>query len=125
MARDPIVPENVHRVQYAHAMRAGDTVYTAGQVAMDPQGRLVGKGDIEAQTVHVFENLKNVLEAAGASLDDVVKLTTYATHFSFRPKIGEVRARYFQRLPATTFVVIESLADPDLLVEIEAIAVVE
>jgi len=126
VSKEIIAPDTVHRAtNYSHAVKVGNTIYVSGQVALDRDGRLVGKGDIEAQAVQVFENLRAVLAAAGASLDDVVKLTTYATHFSYRPKITEVRSRYFQQVPASTFVVVTSLADPDLLVEIEAIAVTD
>lgn len=120
-----ITPPDVHPTAgYAHAVRVGNTVYVAGQVALDPNGMLVGPGDIEAQAVQVFENLQRVLRAAGASLQDVVKITTFATHFSYRPMINEVRARYGLSQIASTFVVVESLAAPELLVEVEAIAVV-
>ncbi len=126
MSKEIVVPEKVHSTTgYSHAVRAGDTIYVSGQVALNHEGHLMGKGDVEQQAVQVFENLKGVLESAGASLEDVVKLTTYATHFSFRHKIMEVRSRYFTRVPASTFVVVTSLADPDLLLEVEAIAVVD
>ncbi len=126
MAKEIVAPETVHRpTGYSHAVRAGDTIYVSGQVALDRNGHLIGKGDVELQAVQVFENLKSVLEAAGASMDDVVKVTTYATHFSFRPKIIDVRNRYFQQPPASTLVIVSSLADPDLLVEVEATAVVD
>ncbi|MBI3977492.1 MAG: RidA family protein [Chloroflexi bacterium] len=126
MEKRIIVPPDVHpTAAYAHAIRAGNTIYVAGQVALDPSGTLVGPGNVEAQAVQVFENLRRVLAAAGAALGDVVKMTTFATHFAFRPTISEVRARYGLTQVASTFVVVESLASPDLLVEIEVVAVVE
>jgi len=111
---------------YSAAVVAGNTVYVAGHVSgRDAQGQVIGKGDIEAQTVAVYEGLKKTLAECGATFADVTKVTVYATKLEYRAKIGEVRQRYVpQPPPASTFVVISSLADPDFLVEIEAIAVV-
>ncbi len=106
------------------ARREGRRV-VAGQVAQDAEGTVVGRGDIEAQAVQVFENLKAVLASAGAAFDDVVKMTTYTTSLAYRPKIAEVRARYFKTyFPPNTFVVVASLATPEYLLEIEAVAAV-
>ncbi len=126
MRRESIAVRNVHKTTgYSHAAKSGGLVFTAGQVAQDVEGAVVGKGDIEAQAVQVFENLKAVLAASGATLDDVVKLTTYTTSLAYRPKIAEVRARYFQTyFPPNTFVVVASLATPEYLLEIEAVAAV-
>ena len=126
MANKAIKPADVHApTGYNHALKAGNTVYTAGQVALDKDGNLVGKSDIEAQTVQVYENLQAVLAAAGASLQDVVKVTTYLTQQADLPKLREVRQRYFTgEPPANTLVYISALATPDLLIEVEAIAVV-
>jgi 2-iminobutanoate/2-iminopropanoate deaminase len=126
MRRESIAVRNVHKTTgYSHAAKSGGLVFTAGQVAQDAEGAVVGKGDIEAQAVQVFENLKAVLAASGATLDDVVKLTTYTTSLAYRPKIAEVRARYFQTyFPPNTFVVVASLATPEYLLEIEAVAAV-
>ena len=80
MANEVIKPADVHvPTGYNHAFKAGNTVYTAGQVALDRDENVVGKGDIEAQTDQVFKNLQAVLAAAGGSLQDVVKLTIYIT----------------------------------------------
>ncbi len=129
MAFDVIRPETVHPTSgYSHAVRHGNTVYVAGQVAQDRQGNLVGKDDIAAQAEQVYRNLQAVLEAAGSGLDRIVKMTTYTTSLEYRPAIREVRGRFFGPLnydPPNTFVVISSLATPDYLLEVEAIAVVE
>lgn len=127
MTREVIRPPNVHPATgYSHAWKVGNTIYVAGQVAVDREGRLVGPGDFEAQAVQVFENLKAVLEAAGAGLEHVVKTTVFLTHFAHRDKFREVRARYFKEpFPASTLVFVESLAQPDWLIEVEAIAVVD
>ena len=110
---------------YSSAVIAGDTIYLAGAVSgRDAAGNVIGRGDIEAQAVAVFESLKETLASAGATFADVTKITVFATKLEYRAKIGEVRARYIaQPPPASTFVVIASLADPDFLVEIEGVAV--
>ncbi len=105
---------------------AGNLVFVSGQVARNAQGETVGKGDIKAQTRQVMENVKTVLEAAGATLDDVVKVGVFVTnleeHFS---QIHEVRAQYFKRdYPASTMVEVKALTDKELLIEIEAVAVI-
>jgi 2-iminobutanoate/2-iminopropanoate deaminase len=112
---------------YSSAVVAGNTIYLAGAVAgRDASGKAIGRGDIEAQTVAVYESLKETLASAGATFADLVKITVFATKLEYRAKIGEVRRRYIsQPPPASTFVVVASLADPDFLVEIEGVAVVE
>ena len=108
------------------AVPAGGMVFASGQVARGVDGQLVGRGDIRAQTRKVLENTQAVLAEAGATLDDVVKVTVFVTnlaeHFS---AIHEVRAEFFKSdYPASTLVEISRLVDPDMLIEIEAIAVV-
>ena len=127
MANEVIKPADVHVATGCnHAYKAGNTVYTAGQVALDRDGNLVGKGDIEAQTDQVFKNLQAVLAAAGATMQDVVKLTTYLTQQVDLPKLREVRQRYLTgEPPANTLLYISALASPDFLIEVEAVAVVD
>lgn len=124
MAHEVLKPATVHGTTgYSHATRAGKTLYISGQVAQDRDGKLVGPGDIAAQAAQVFANLKSVVEAAGGTMQNIVKLNTYTTSLAYRPAIAEARAKYWQAdWPASTFVVISSLATPDFLVEIEAIA---
>lgn len=126
-----VQPDTVHDTvayAYSHAVRIGNLVFVAGEVARARDGQLVGKGDVRAQTEQVFANLKAVLEAAGSGLDRVAKVTVFTTKLEYRPIIHEVRARIFREsggiLPASTLAVVSSLADPDWLVEIEAIAAV-
>jgi 2-iminobutanoate/2-iminopropanoate deaminase len=123
-----INPSTVHPTTgYSHAVRMGDLVFVSGQVAMTPAGELVGKGDIRAQTEQVFANLRAVLDAAGSGLDRVGKIMVLATRLEDRAVIGEIRNRLFAPygyVPASTFAVVASLANPDWLVEIEAVAAV-
>lgn len=126
MSRQTIAPPFIHQTAgYSHAVQAGDTLYIAGQVALDPEGNLVGEGDIDAQVAQVWQNLKAVLAYAGGSVEDIVKITVFTTDLSYRPAIAAARETVFPngRYPASTFLVVQSLARPELLVEIEAIAV--
>lgn len=110
---------------YSHAVKAGNMLCISGQVARDGAGRMVGAGDIAAQATQVFENLKMALTASGARFENVVKLTVYLTDRNHRQTVGDVRARYFTGpLPASTMILAE-LLDPEALLEIDAIAVVE
>lgn len=112
---------------YSYAIaKSGTPVYVSGQVALDGQGKLVGENDAAAQTEQVFQNLKTVVEAAGGTLDDVVKLTIFVTDPSYRPAVAAARLKYFTegQYPASTYVVVSALAVPQLLVEVEAVAVV-
>ena len=127
MAREIIQPESVHStagVGYSHVAKAGNTVYIAGQIALDAEGNLVGKGDIEAQTHRVYANLQAILKELGGSLDDIVKMTTYLTDRSQLEAFRRVRNRFFSEpFPPNTLLFVSGLAQPDYLVEIEAIAV--
>jgi 2-iminobutanoate/2-iminopropanoate deaminase len=99
-------------------------IFVAGQVALDAKGALVGKDDPEAQSRQVFTNMKAVLEAAGAKMDDVVKITMIVRNGGDFTKIGGVRKEFFKEpYPAST-AFIAPLLNPDWLVEVEAIAVV-
>lgn len=110
---------------YSDAVRAEDTIYVSGQASLDSKGHLVGAGDVVAQTRQVLENMKTVLAAAGATLDDVVKVTVYVAHCADRPKVNEVRKVYFgANRPASTLIGISEFAIPGMLVEIDAVAVV-
>jgi len=110
-----------HVVDTSAAVR---TIYVAGQVALDATGALVGAGDMRAQAEQVFRNLEAALVAVGATFANVVKMNTYVTDIGGAPAIREVRSRYLaNNLPASTLVQVPALARPDLLVEIEAVAV--
>ena len=128
MTNEAINPKEVHTPlggAYTHAFKSGNTIYTAGQVALDKNGELVGKEDISAQAEQVFANLQHVLTAAGASMKNVVKLNIYLTIQADFPKVRKVRQRYFTgNLPAATGVFVPALANPDFLIEVDAIAVI-
>jgi len=112
---------------YTHVVQVhgGRTVYIAGQVAFDKSGNVVGKGDFAAQATQVFENLKLALAAAGATFDNLVKVTTFVTDLSQIQALREIRAKYYgKNAPASTLVQIGKLALEDFMIEIEAIAVV-
>ncbi|MCX5660839.1 MAG: RidA family protein [Planctomycetota bacterium] len=129
MPHQIIQPTSVHStdgVGYSHVARVGNTLYIAGQVALDKQGRLVGAGDIEAQCRQVYANLRSILEELGGGLQSVVKLTTYLTDRGQLAGFRKVRNETLPTpYPPNTLVFISGLASPDYLVEIEAIAVVE
>ncbi|MBI4232906.1 MAG: RidA family protein, partial [Chloroflexi bacterium] len=106
MPKQIILPAGVHLPgRYSQAVRAGDTVYVAGQVARDAQGNTVGKGDIHAQLAQVYQNLQATLAAAGTSLSGVVKLNTYITSLDFLEAVREAMVRHFPvQPPASTLV---------------------
>lgn len=111
---------------YTHVVEAsgGRTLYISGQVSLDAAGQVVGGGDVAAQTRQVFENLKLALEAASASLEDVVKITVFMTDLSGLQAFRRVRDAYFTKAPpASSLVQVAGLVRPEFLIEIEAVAV--
>ena len=120
-----INPETLHHpAGYTHVVEvtAGRPVYIAGQVALDPAGTLVGPGDIRAQAHQVFDNL----QAVGAGFEQVVKLTYYLVDATQLPVVREVRDQYVntQQPSASTAVEVRRLVRDDLLIEVEAVAVI-
>jgi enamine deaminase RidA (YjgF/YER057c/UK114 family) len=110
------------------SMTAGKTIYVSGQVSVNERGEVVGKGDLPAQTVQTFENIKQALAAAGATFRDVLKSNLYVV--GLKPEhvamIREVRGRYFDAThpPASTLVGVAALVGADWLIEIEVVAVI-
>jgi reactive intermediate/imine deaminase len=106
-------------------VRGGRTLYISGQIAVDSSGNLVGSGDFTAQVEQVFANLKARLDEAGASFNDVVKLNFYLVDADNLQKVRDIRDTYINRKapPASTLVVVKQLVRPELLVEVDAIAV--
>ena len=127
MTHEILKLKSVHpTVGYSHVAKAGNTLYIAGQVAQDVEGSLVGKGDFEAQVRQVYTNLKNILEEAGGSLQNIVKMTTFLTHYNYIETYRSVRNEYFpEPCPPNTLLIIESLALADYMIEVEAIAVMD
>lgn len=115
---------------FSPAIKAGNTLYISGQVGVD-ENRNLAKGDVVAQAEQAYKNIQAVLEAAGCSFDNLVKLNTYLTRVDDVPiyfdKVREVRMRFFtgDDVPAATLVVVSALANPDLLIEVEGIAVLD
>lgn len=113
---------------YSNAVVAapGPLLFVSGMVAWDEERKVVGVGDIKAQTRQTLENLKAVLAGHGATLDDVIKLTVFVTDLENYSETGEVRSEYFPgNGPASTTVQVSALVQPELQIEIDAVAVVE
>ncbi len=101
----------------------GQTVYLKGQVALDPEGKVVGRGDMPAQLRQVLENIQAVLAHVGGTMADIVSLTQYVTDIEAFMASGAIRQTFFaEPYPVTTTVEVSRLYDPDLMVEITAIA---
>ena len=100
-------------------------LFLAGQVAYDKDGGVLHRGDFKAQAREAFRAIKALVEAAGGTMDSIVKMNTYVTDMRYRMDLGAIRAEVFPRkAPASTLVEVSALAHPDWLIEIEAIAVV-
>ena len=115
------------RGYYSNSVRvtAGPLLFIAGQVALDAEGRVVGKGDVRAQTVQVLENMRAILRAHGADMSDVVSVTVYVTDIGVLDRIADIRMKYFPTGgPTSAIVEIAKLALPELLIEISAVATV-
>jgi 2-iminobutanoate/2-iminopropanoate deaminase len=109
---------------FTDAVLAGRTLYVSGLVATDARGDVVGKGDVVEQTRQIFRNLKLILDGAGAAPSDVVKVTIFMRDVNRRPDINPVRKEFFgEHRPASTLVEVSRLVSDDLLLEIEAVAV--
>ena len=132
MTRQTIQPEALAKrvvgghVLYSHVVvvEAKKTIFVSGQLARNARGEVVGKGDMGAQIRQTGENIKAALAAAGATLSDIVKTNTYVTDIEEFFKHTDVRMEYFGALPTSTTVEVRKLAHPDLMVEVEVIAMV-
>jgi reactive intermediate/imine deaminase len=107
---------------YTDAVRFGDLLFISGVPPLDAEGRLVGGEDAAQQTRQIFENMRLILEAAGADFDDILKVTVYLTDIADRSAINPVRKEYFKEArPASTLIEVSALAVPGMKVEIEAV----
>jgi len=107
---------------YSQAIKSKGLLFISGQVGIDKNGELVGH-DIATQTDQVMKNLKVTLKAAGCTFEDVIKISVFLVNLDDRPKFHEVRKKYFtESQPASTLLVVKSLANKEYLVEVEAVA---
>ena len=107
----------------SQAVKAGNWLYISGQIALDPGGNVVGKGDMRAQSQRVFENIAAILQQAGGTLDNLVRITAYLTDMSRYREYNEVRTKFLgTRPPASTTVQVSGLAFDGLIVEVDAVA---
>lgn len=111
---------------YSRAIRAGSLLFVSGHAALDARGEVVGIGDPEVQTRQILENLKTILEAAGTSFQNVVRMNVYLTRIEDRVAVSKVRREYMAPpFPTSTLVQVAALARPEFLVEIEITAILD
>lgn len=133
MSKEHLRPDTVHETPgYSHVVKVtgSTTLYLAGQVGWDMDGNVVGgPGNYAAQIKQALENIKAVLEAAGGSMDDIVKMTLYVVDYSsdIRSQVVGDLWNYLnkEKPPATTLIGVKSLAQPNLLVELDVIAAID
>jgi 2-iminobutanoate/2-iminopropanoate deaminase len=125
---DPPGLKNVRKTVYHHYIRVDNPkslIFLSGQLARDAEGNLVGKGNMAEQTRQCIRNMRTVLEAAGGTLDDIVSVVVYTTDMREFKRITDARMEFFiDKLPTSTIVEVNHLADPALMIEIQATAAI-
>lgn len=127
-AKNPSTVARPLKNYYSNAVRseAGPLLWISGQVAIDKAGKLVGEGDLRKQAVQVLENIRAILSESGAAMSDIVKVTVYVTDIRAFNDIADIREKYFpEDGPASVICEVSSLAWPEFMIEIEAVAVVD
>jgi len=121
--RKPIVPPGIApNPALSPAVQVGDLLFVSGNVATDAKGNLVGSGNCEAQSKQVMANIRTIARAAGATMQDVVKITCFLTNVANYPAYSKVRSETFpSNPPASSTVIVAALVRPEYLVEVEAV----
>ena len=124
MAGTPIIPKGSAPplAPYSPGTRAGDFIFVSGTLALDPEGNLIGGDDIKAQTAHVLDSIKRVLEEAGASMADIVFNHLFIKHLGDYAAVNEVYAEYFPANPPARYLIQADLVKPEFLIEIASTA---
>lgn len=118
---DPFAPYRI-----SQGFKVGEFIFLSGQASIDDSGRVIGQDDFTKQAERTFQNIQTLLTTAGSDLSRVIKVTIYLTDMAHFPTVVSLRERYFTRpYPADTIVEVRSLALPELLIEIDVIALAE